>query len=269
MSKLRFEIKGDPNNIGLPTYSVATSKVVQILAELDRAISGTGGPSLNWYISDLSKNGTLSLEVQSRMKPPAKGKRTLRRDVSNAVAESFVTTFENIESLGISPPYLSEFGIEKLQTMMHLLNKNGAKGFVATSVDRQRSINVTSEAEKTLRNLLPPAREYETSIEGRLETISVHKKTKFIVYHSTTHTAITCFGEIDLDTTKDALGHKVMISGMLSVNAKNEPLRMNINRPIRIIGNRPLPLASQLTGSNPGITGGLSTDAYIRSIRHA
>lgn len=52
MSKVRFEIKGDSNNIGLPTYSVATAKVVQILAELDRAISGHGGASLNWYISD-------------------------------------------------------------------------------------------------------------------------------------------------------------------------------------------------------------------------
>jgi len=163
---------------------------------------------------------------------------------------------------------LSEYGLEKLQVMMSLLHRNGAKGFVATSVDKDRSVNVTEAAEKTLKSLLPTVREYEGSVEGRLETISVHKMHKFIVYHALTNKAITCSGNIDLDTTKDALGHKVLVSGILSVNAKNEPLRMTVNQPIRIIGNRRLPLASELTGTNPDITEGLSTGEYIRRIRH-
>src|ERR1700685_3455569 len=183
MSKLRFEIKGDPNSIALPTYSIATTKVVQILTELDRAISGRGGPSLNWYISDLSKNGTLALEIQSRVKRPST-RQKVRKDVSRDVAESFVTTFENIEDRGISPPYLSEYGLEKLQVMMALFHRNGAKGFVATSVDKNRSVNVTPASEQTLKALLPAVREYEGSVEGRLETISVHKVHQFIVYHA-------------------------------------------------------------------------------------
>lgn len=35
-----------------------------------------------------------------------------------------------------------------------------------------------------------------------------------------------------------------------------------------IIGNRKLPLAAELTGTNPDITEGLSTGEYIRRIRH-
>ena len=69
-----------------------------------------------------------------------------------------------------------------------------------------------------------------------------------------------------IDEVKEALGHKVMVSGKLTINVKSEPLRMDVDY-IRIIGNRHLPLASELTGSDPDFTGSLNTDEYIRSIR--
>src|SRR5271157_1580686 len=259
MSRLRFEINGDPNNISLNVYSMTTFKIVQLLRELDVAISGRGGTSLNWYVADLSKNGNLALEVESKIKAPAKNKRA-RADVSIAVAESFVTTFENIQNRGISPPYLSEYGLVKLQAMMGLLHRNGASSFTATSVDQNRSISVTEEAEKTLRQLIPPIRSYNGSVEGRLETISVHGNKKFIAYHSLTRKAITCTisSDADLEIAKNALGRKVSVFGKISVNIKSEPLKVDV-RSIRILGlNKRLPTAVELTGSDPDFTGDMS-----------
>jgi len=270
MSRLRFEINGDPSNISLNVYSLTTFKVVQLLRELDVAISGRGGMSLNWYVAALSKNGNLALEVESRLKAPARNKRP-RADVSVAVAESFVTTFENIQNRGISPPYLSEYGLERLQAMMGLLHKNGASSFTATSMDQHRSVSVTEEAEKTLRQLLPPTRSYSGSVEGRLETVSVHGSKKFIVYHSLTRKAVTCTldSDTDLEIAKHALGRKVSVFGTISVNIKNEPLKVEV-RSIRILGlDKRLPTAAELTGSDPNFTGDMSTDEYIRSIRSA
>src|ERR1035437_1114161 len=270
MSTLRFEINGEPSSISLGVYSSATSKIVQLLRELDAAISGQGGASLNWYVADLSKNGSLALEVQSRVKAPAKNKRP-RQDVSIAVAESFVTTFENIQIRGISPPFLSEYGLEKLQAMMGLLHKNGAKSFTATSVDQKRSISVTQEAEKTLRQLLPPTRTYDGSVEGRLETISVPGQKKFIVYHSLTRKAITCTisSETDLEIAKNALGRKLWVFGRISINIRGEPIRVDV-RSISILGiDKRLPTAAELTGSDPNFTGDMSTDEYIWRIRRA
>ena len=110
--------------------------------------------------------------------------------------------------------------------------------------------------------------EYVGSVEGRLETISVHKVNKFILYHALSNKAVTCVGNIDLETAKRALGHKVLVSGMLFINAKNEPLRVNVSA-IRILGSKTLLKASELTGSEPDITGPLSTEEYVRSIRLA
>jgi ribosomal protein L9 len=270
MSRLRFEIQGDPNSISLLVYSSATARVVQILRELDVAISGEGGASLNWYVSDLSKNGSLSMEVESRLKPPAKSRKRPRPDVSNPVAESFVTTFENIQDRGISPPYLSEYGLEKLQAMMALLHANGARGFIASAIEPQhRSVSVNENAARTLRQLLPPIKQLEGSVEGRLETISIHTRKKFIIYHAITHKAVTCTIETDedLELAKRALGHKIVAFGLISINVKNEPLQVNV-KSIRILGDgKRLPLAHELTGSDPDFTGDLSTDDYIRSIR--
>ena len=185
------------------------------------------------------------------------------------MAQSFVTGFNNIENRGISPPYLSEFGLEKLNDIISLLNKNGVKQFVATNVDSHRAVNITERAARTLRELLPPKRAVDSSIEGRLETISVHGQKKFIVYHSITSKAVTCkiADDVHLDTAKRALGYKVYVSGIVTINVKNEPLSVDVSE-LRVLGaDKRIPLASELTGSDPDFTGALSTDEYIRSIR--
>jgi hypothetical protein len=267
MSRLRFEIAG--TSVSLPAYATAMHRVVQILRELDAAITGGGGTSLGWYIQDLSKNGSLGIEIKSKVKPQAKSKKSPRKDISTSVAESFVTTFENIQKRGISPPYLSEYGLKKLQSMMELLHTNGAIGYRATAVDTTRFVDVDESAEKTLRQLLPPSREEIGSVEGRLETISVHGAKKFIIYHAITRKAVTCIisNDADLDVAKGALGRKVLVSGLVTVNVKNEPIRVNVGT-LRVLGSdKHLPSAKSLTGSDPGFTGELTTDEYIRSIR--
>jgi hypothetical protein len=268
MSKLLFEIKGDPNRISLTTYSSATAKLVQLLRELDVAISRHGHGSLQWYISGLSKNGSLGIEIRSEVRKTKDEKRPLK-DVSVQVTQSLVTGFENIEELGISPPFLSEFGLEKLNGMMSLLHKNGAKGFAATAVEQKRSVSVSDRAANTLRDLLPPKRDIEGSVEGRLETISVHGQKRFVLYHSLTGKAVSCKIESDSDLQKalQALGKKVWVAGTVSINVKSEPLSVKV-REFRVLGSgRRLPTAAELTGSDPHFTGDMGTDEYIRSIR--
>lgn len=188
------------------------------------------------------------------------------------MTQSFITGFENIQFRGISPPYLSEYGLEKLQSMMQLLQKNGAKGFIATSIDDQRSVSVTESGAKTLQDLLPPRREEKGSVEGTLETISIHGSKKLIIYESLSRKGVTCIlrKEESLDLAKEALGKKIVVSGEILFNIKDEPVRVMIEnlRDLRILGlGKKFPTAAQLTGSDPNFTGDLSTDEYIERIR--
>ncbi len=269
MARMRFEIKTDSGGISLLTYNTATFKFLQILREIDGAISGKSGGMVSWYIVDVDKNGTLALDIESRLNRPPKRPRQQIRDTAPAVAQSFVTGFENIEHRGISPPYLSEFGLAKLQDMMSLLHGDGARGFVATALDEKRSVAVTEKAADTLRKLLPSRREAEGSIEGMLETVSVHKVPKIVVYESLTRKGVTCLiaGDEMMKEATENLGKKVLVSGKVFFNIKEEPVRIAV-RSLRVLGIRKKPpTVAEFKGSDPNFTGDMSTDEYIRSVR--
>ena len=58
-----------------------------------------------------------------------------------------------------------------------------------------------------------------------------------------------------------------MVLGRISVNVKNEPLRVSVAS-IRVLGaGKRLPSAAELTGSDPFFVGDMTTDEYIRGIR--
>ena len=278
MTRLRFEIAVATGGINLHTYTVATTRFLQLLREIDTAISGKGGGMVNWYVVDSKRNEgvnedittiqNLAIEIESKLKPPPRRIRKPIRDTGSAVAQSFVTGFENIEHRGISPPYLSEFGLERLQDMMGLLHRNGARGFSAEIVGERRAVSVSEKAAKTLSELLPERRSEEGSVEGTLETISVHKTKKLVIYDSLTGKGVTCLltEEELFKTATDSLGKKVIVFGKVFYNVKDEPLRIAA-RSIRILGAKKLPTVAEITGSDPDFTGSLTTDEYIRSVR--
>ena len=269
MAKMRFEIEPDNIGVSLQTYNIATFRLIQLLREIDSAISGQSGGMVNWYVIDLGKNGTLALEIESHLKKEPKKPKKQFGDTAPAVTQSFITGFENIQQRGISPPYLSEYGLERLQDMMQLMHKNGAKGFIATSIDDLRSVSVNEAAIKTLQELLPPRRQEQGSVEGILETISIHGSKKLIIYESLSRKGVTCIlpKSESIEQAKEALGKKVVVSGIVHFNIKDEPVKVVIED-LRILGfGKHLPKATELTGSDPNFTGDLTTDEYIREIR--
>jgi hypothetical protein len=268
MARLRFEIKGEPDSVSLETYAQATHQVIGILRELDTAISRHSSGTLNWYVSRLNNNGTLLLEVLSKQRQ-AKRKRAEVPDFAPEVAASFVTGLENIECHGTSPPYLTDTGMRKVQGMVSLIHKNGAKGFVASIPEVQRSVEVSDKASKTISELLPVKTEAVGSVEGRLEAISIHGGKKFVIYHSISKKAVNCRFEQEgiMEKVIQSLGSRVIVSGEIFSNAKGEPVKVAVSDFGLIEGTGRLPTVAELTGSDPDFTGGLTTEEYIRSIR--
>ena len=268
MARLTFEINGPRREVALDTFTRATSNVVAILKELDQAISHRKGRgSLIWYVYDLSTNGKLLIEVESKIRARARHGETIQ-DTSTDVANSLVTGFENVENKGISPPYLSESGLKKIKQMASLVRKNGARAFTAKANDR--SAEISQKAADNIGQLLPIRRESIGGVEGRLEGISIHGAKRFIVYQAITHKAINCvFARPEfLDRAISALGKRVLVSGTVRKNIKGEPVAVDVQN-LRVLGGENLPSTGQLTGYDPELTGDLSTDEFIRRVRRA
>jgi hypothetical protein len=152
--------------------------------------------------------------------------------------------------------------------MFDLLGQHGVRGYRATDLTEDREVEVSRNAADTIRALLPVRRSFQGSIEGNLETISVHRERKFMVYHAVSRKAVTCqfASDVMLREAFDALGTKVMVSGMVHSNIKGEPHRVTVEA-LRTLGGDALPTTRELAGSDPDFTGELTTDEYLRTIR--
>lgn len=260
MATLRLRITGQPRNITVRGFVAAIDNWLRILGDLDSAISGEPQGSLDWFVADLSK-GSLLVEVESRS-------RLEDKNVGPAVANAFITGMQEIEERGASPPYLSETGMLKMRQLVRIIGREGASGLEVQHMDQ--SVEVSARASAAIDQLIRVQEHSIGSVEGRLETISIHgRRPKFIVYHGLTRKAITCKfvpGEW-LDRVKDALGRRVNAAGEVHYNVKGEPLRIEL-RDLRILREESeLPSTSELGGSMPDLTGDTPTEEYIRSIR--
>jgi hypothetical protein len=264
MAKLRFEIEGSHAAVAFPTYVSATTYLLKLLRELDTIILSRYRGTLQWYVSHLASNGSLALEMVSRV-------RQLRsfdapHDVGPRVATSLVKGFDNIANLGVSPPYFSEYGLRNMGEMIDVLNRNGAYGYKATAMDANQTVAITPKAAEVVRQLLPIKRSYIGSAEGTLEAITI-RGGKFLVYDALTDRAIACRStDSDLERVKELLGHRVVVSDVVHTNIRSEPVRVDVEN-MRVLGAGRLPSTKELTGAYPNITNGMTTEECLRSIR--
>jgi hypothetical protein len=271
MALLRIDIAGNPKTIPYRTFGQVAYDSIAILDDLDVALSERNGGSTEWFMNDLSTNGGLRLEIYSK---PKEVRRKPLPDVGGSVARHFVTGFSRIEHEGKSPAYLTDRGMHRAQHLAHLIGERGPQAIIASVPEAQTNnvVEITRRSADNLEKLIPAAYKALGSVEGYLETISIHRNNRFVVYQGLTGKAVSChFPKLDLmDKIKNSLGARVQVSGLLSRNEKGEPVKVLLQQPsdLKVFGPdlKVLPF-KQLGGSDPDFTGNLSTEDFIKAIR--
>ena len=260
MATLRFQVQGALGSITLSGFLGQVQDHLQMLKEYDLAISHESQASLEWLITDVS-TGSLIMETESRS--------TLaNRDFGFEVTKAYFTGWERIENAGSSPPYLTERGMSAARRIAQRIGREGMSGVVVSSPDRR--VTISERSSENMSALLPEQDESLGSAEGTLETISIHRGQRFVVYHSRTKKAIRCdipAGSVLLDQATAALGSRVVVGGRLHTNARGEPVRIAVEELHALREESKLPSISSLAGKYPDITGDLTTEQYIRNLR--
>jgi len=261
MATVNLTLRGAPGNISFRSFASAASNAVAILEDLDLAISHEPKGSLEWVVTKLA-TGSLSVTIESRSLIKTK-------NFGAETAGAFVFGLEKIEKEGSSPPYLSEFGINNAKKLAALIGHNGVAGIHVS--DEEKSADISHVAFDNIRKITEIREAAIGSVEGTIETLSIHGKPKCIIYQSRTLKAVTCsfVREAWFEKIKDVMGKRVIVSGSIHYNAKGEPQRVQLEniRPVR--DRAELPTIEELGGSDPGFTGELSTEDYIKLIRNA
>ena len=264
MARVTLKVQGMSGEISLDTFLLALGESLSILKELDRAVSREAKGTLKWVVSGL-REGSAVVEAESRV---VIGK----EDFGFQVAERFVDGIRTVQDEGVTPPLFSQDCIRSLNKIVRSFGNNGASGLEITAPDltpAPEPVKLSGETGAKLRPLARVQRKSIGSAEGNLQLISVHPRSRrFNVYHAITQKAVKCNlpKEIEAEVI-NSLGRRVVVSGMVSKNALGEPLSVEVDHLRVLKEEHELPSVADILGLAPDITGNLTTEEYIRSLR--
>jgi hypothetical protein len=260
MAGLTLQIEGALGTISVSAFTEAVKNFWAMLRDIDAGVSGVQKGSLNWAITNLS---TGSLAIQAEPTPRDARKRNYAPDVMHQSVRGLTI----LERDGLTPPYLTDSGMNNARSFVKLIGRDGVTGYRIANTSE--SIVLTASASANIEQLLPTRYTTIGSVEGRLEAINLHgRKPRLIVYHAITRKAVTCnFDASDIEAAKSALGKRVVVAGDVEYNAKHEPLRIRGSSISEMPLDSDLPNVASMKGRIPDLTGAISTEEYIRSIR--
>ncbi len=260
MANLVLTVKGKPGTISLESFLTVIDSSFEILKDLDTAISGQPQGSLDWVIKNIYP-GSVGIEIKSVARDP-------EVDHGTKVAGAYADGIEIIRREGITPPYFSDNCLRLVGKVAGVLGRDGADTLEVLDVTSNKSTQLDAAIATTTKQLMGSSYESFGSVEGTLEMISIHKPARFNVYHSISLHAVRCnLRAEDIEKVKSALGRRVVASGLVSYNAKDEPKSVTVEELEVIPREEELPTVEKFIGSDPNYTGDMSTEEYIRSIR--
>lgn len=258
--RLDLTIEGEIGRISFETFATVIRNSFDILTNLDSAISSQPRGSLDWFVAGVSF-GSLVVSIES--KPRQEGV-----DFGAKVVESFVGGLSQIQRDRTTPPFFSDYDLRKAQGVARSLRKDGAKALMISDVERQHVATIKPESSADLSQLINVRYKETGSVEGKLEMISIHGAPRFTVYHAITQHSMRCkFDPRQFDVVKEALGRRVIVSGLVYFNFKHEPIRVDIEDVKTLPKEDELPTPGEIRGMVPDFTGSLRSESYVRSLR--
>ncbi len=263
MPTLRVTVKGNLGEISAQSFITAISNSLIILRDLDRRLSEQRGGSTRWVVTDLA-TGSASVELTSRQ---ISGK----EDFPRIIADRFTNGLKYMQESHATPAYFTIDNMEIVHKMLREFVKDGASGVIYSLNDGLVNAELTTNNEPDIAKLIGTSFKAIGSIEGKVELVSLRRRSKrFGITHIRTQRAIRC--NLTNDLEEDVIRamqmrRRVVVTGIISYNEKNEPISIQVGQPIRFLKTEDeLPTIQQLAGSNKWITGDMTSEEYFRSI---
>jgi len=269
MSKLRITVRGNLGQLSAESFAEVLTRALKVLRDIDLRLSNGRQKSVRWVVSGLFESSA-GIVLESR---PVRGP-----DRSREIRDAFTGGIAKLEQ-GTTPPYFSTNDVASVQKMVQRIGVEGVTGigFQPEDVaeDQPRAtVELTRTADLALAKLTGIAYRAIGSIEGRVELVSVKRAARrFNVTENRTLRSVRCTFPDDVEDAVFAAiqgRRRVIITGKIAYNGANEPVSIFVTRPIRFLKeDRDLPSASDLAGADLDLSGPLSTEDFLRTVRDA
>ncbi len=262
-----FSISVEGRDGGVPAdrFADVVLKALAVLRDLDARSSEDGKPVIHWNITKATTNSPLTLTFEAHVSPKA-------HDTSRGVVQSYLRGMRRLESGKGVPSDFGDDTLKEARTLLGLLDRGVSR--MEFSAPGEEKVSPTLRSAALIDEFLSHRSTYhmaDTTIEGTLETVTIHGGEAFDVFDQLTRTRVRCMlVDGKLQDAINALGKRVSVSGRAKFNEKGRPLSIEVET-IRILRDKTgIPSASDFEGEGKlDITGGIDSAEFVRRLRDA
>ena len=256
-SEIIITVQGDTEEVPARGFVEAVSSSLEVLSELDSAISQKRAGTLRWVIGALKYESPAVVTL--RAVPVSE-----EVDVSAEVAQSYMDGLKSLQEGKSLPPIFSEAALNATKRLARI-----QEGIKAVKIrHKKETIQITERLAVNIEELVSRTYESVGSIEGTLEMVTIHGQRYFRAYEPVHGRGVVCYFPSDLlGTVKSFLGARVVVSGRLRSDRFGKPESMTVTDLRALPEEEKLPRPSDLRGLAKGMTAGETAEEYLRKLR--
>lgn len=263
--KFTILVAGRDGGVPAEQFAEAVRRWLASVARIDAKNHEDGKSGIRWHIVKATTNSPLTLTFEAHV--PAK-----RRDTSKAVVKTYMRGIRKLESGRGVPSDFDDETLKETKALLGLLDR-GVERLEFTAPEEEKVVP-TLRSVAIIKEYFGQRASYhkaDTTVEGSLETVTIHGGEAFDVFDQLTGTRVRCdLPEGKLNEAIEALGKRVGVSGRAKFSDKGRPISIEVES-IRVLRERKdLPSASDFEGEGKlDITGGMDSVEFVRRLRDA
>lgn len=256
-SEIIITVQGETEEVPARGFVEAISGSLEVLSELDSAISHKRAGTLRWMIGSLKYESPAMVTL--RAVPLSE-----EVDVSAEVAQSYLGGLRVLQEGKNLPEIFSEAALNAVKQLARI-----SDGVKAIRIQHKRDvIRITEQLAANIDELVSRTFESVGSVEGRLEMVTIHSQRYFRVYEPVHGRGVVCYFPLELlEIVKESLGGRVVVSGRLRSDRFGRPESITVTDFRVVPEEEALPKPSVLRGLVKGMTAGEKAEEYLRKLR--
>ncbi len=219
----------------------AESAFHDLLRAVGREVTNRGGNPIRWQFVDASTNGVVRFRVT-----PQQIAKDLAPNASTMIVDAVAAGVVGLEDAPDRPQYFSDQALDQAARLVALRQDVGSLGVRNGKVGSA----ITDSFRQHVDSLLGIQYYEDGSIEGTLEAVNVHDRSRFSVYDVLTARPIRCnFGDrISIDQIAGGLKRRVMVFGRIAYRANGVPISVTADELAVFPADGDLPRAADVRG---------------------
>jgi hypothetical protein len=265
LSELTIKLSDPDGRVSVEALTEGLENALAALRSLENDFTVTG-ISVRWKVVHVSMRSPLKVRIAPFVQNEAgKSNPAIGRKISRAFMNGIATLEKATNRPQSLPPHFSEETVRAVQKMVKSAEKDGTK---VTLISDKSEVALTDAAIKNSNEMISKVRRYTdvSTIEGMLEAVNAHGKTKILVWDILTRKPIECIVNQDkLNEYLQLFNKRVSVTGKVEYRNDVPKIVTEIETIKQLPGWDDLVLLEDMQPID--ISGDQSPEDYVRRMR--